>query len=210
VTAMYSFNIDDKEKELHAFARVEGVNASYKDLTEVCGRIRGKPVAWAVQFLEGVREGKQPVLYKRHAKRLGHRRALGGRKGRYPQKAARVVLKVLKSAMANGTVKGLDEEMLIRHASANKKHTYGRLAPKGRRKQSAYETARVEIVLKSKGRKIEKKVEVKPPAAKEEKSKEKAAAEKPPERKTKEEKVETPGEKKSTDTKPAATATKKG
>ncbi|MFH1521217.1 MAG: 50S ribosomal protein L22 [Candidatus Micrarchaeota archaeon] len=131
-----------------AKARLEGVNASYKELAEVCGRIRNKKTEWAVKFLQQVSEGEIPVLFKRHNKNMGHRRELGGKKGRYPQKAAKFVLKTLQSAIANGRTLGLGDVYTISSASANKKEIYPRLAPKGRQARSFLETARIEIVLK--------------------------------------------------------------
>lgn len=136
------------EKGSFAMARVEDANVSYKDLTQVCGRIRGKDAEWATTFLEMVSTGEIPVLYKRHNKRLGHRRELGGKKGRYPKKAAKAILKVLESAVANGKSRGMGDKYDVVHAAANKKNTFGRIAPKGRWARSDYETARIEIVLK--------------------------------------------------------------
>jgi len=154
----------DFEREKCAAARLEGVDASYKDLSEVCGRIRRKGASWARSFLERAAEGEIPVLYKRHNKKLGHRRELGGRKGRYPWKAAAIVLKVLDSAIANGVSRGLGEEYVVSVATANKKLTYPRMAPKGRQARSYYELARVEIVLKPK-EEAPKKAEAKKPEA---------------------------------------------
>lgn len=145
-----------------ASARLEGVNASYKDLTEVCGRLRNRKAVWALSFLEKVADGEAAVLYKRHNKNLGHRRELGGRKGRYPEKAAKIVLKLLQSAIANGKVLGLGDEYTILAISAGKKHIYPRLSPKGRRMRMTLQTSRVEIVLK--GSEVPKGVTVTPPA----------------------------------------------
>jgi large subunit ribosomal protein L22 len=144
-----------------ARARIEGVNASYKDLAEVCGRIRNRKTSWALAFLEKASEGAIPVLFRRHNRNLGHRWELGGRKGRYPEKAARFVLKALQSAMANGRTLGLGDEYMIIAASANKKHVYPRMAPKGRQARSFLETSRIEIVLK--GSELPKGVSVTPP-----------------------------------------------
>ncbi|MBI5223634.1 50S ribosomal protein L22 [Candidatus Micrarchaeota archaeon] len=142
----YSLDLENGAK-----ARVEGVNASYKDLAAVCGVIRNKRATWAMTFLERASLGEIPVLFRKHNKNLGHRRELGGRMGRYPEKAAGIVLKVLKSALANATVKGMDvnSNLTVAHASANKKMTYPRMAPKGRTARSNLETARVEIILLS-------------------------------------------------------------
>ena len=183
----YSYKVDEKEADSYAWARVEGVDASYKDLAQVCNRIRGKETFWALDFLEKAETGEIPVMYSSHSKRLGHRRELKGRKGRYPKKAAKIILKVLRSAIANGNVKGLAPETIIVHALANKKDTFPRLASKGLRVRSDFETSRVEIVLREKpgAKKEESKKEEKKPA-------EKPAAEKKEEPK----KVEKPAEKK--------------
>ena len=175
-----------------ARARLEGVNASYKDLAEVCGRIRSKKTDWALSFLEKAAGGEVPVLYRKHNARLGHRGALRGKKGRYPKKAAKIVLKVLRSAIANGRTLGLGEAYTILAASANKKHIYPRLAPKGRWARSFLETSRVEVVLK--GTEVPKGVTVTPPKKeapkKEEKPKEEVKKEEPKEAPKKEVKKE--------------------
>jgi large subunit ribosomal protein L22 len=163
-----------------ANARLEGVDASYKDLSQVCGRIRGKDASWAYEFLEKAAQAKIPVLYKRHNTRLGHRRELGGKKGRYPKKAALIVLKVLKSAVANGIVKGLGETYTILGANANKKYSYPRMAPKGRRARSYYELARVEVIVRAKEEEVPKGVEVTPPKGEEKKPIEKKVESKEP------------------------------
>jgi large subunit ribosomal protein L22 len=158
-----------------AKARLEDVNASYKDLAEVCGVLRKKKADWALGFLDKAAAGEIPVLYRRHNTKLGHRRELGGRKGRYPQKAAAMILKALKSAMANGKVIGLGDPFVIAAISANKKQIFPRMAPKGRTARSYLVTSRVEIVLT--GSELPKGVTVTPPKKKEEAKKEEAKKE---------------------------------
>lgn len=148
VVFMYSCKIPEDKKDMFAFALANGIEASYKDLCEVCGRIKGKRTSSALSLLERAAEGEIPIMFKTYNKRLGHRRELGGKKGRYPEKAAGLVLKVLKSAIANADVVGLNEERMIFHAAANKTFTYPRLSPKGRRNRANYELAKIEIVLR--------------------------------------------------------------
>ena len=131
-----------------ARARAEGVEASYKDLTQVCGMIAQQDSNMALTLLELASTGTMPVPFKQHSKNLGHRRELGGQKGRYPMKAAAVVLKLLKSAIANGKVKGLGERYQVLTASANVKAIYPRMASKGRTARSNIVLSRVELVLK--------------------------------------------------------------
>ena len=131
-----------------AYARVEGVNASYRDLGAVCASIMNLDSEVAANYLALVQEGLVPVYFGKHNKKMGHRRELGGKKGRYPQKAAGIVLKLLKSAVANASVKGITGTFVI-SAMANKKDVYPRMSSKGRLVRSNLETARVEIVLGS-------------------------------------------------------------
>ncbi len=186
------------------FARLEGVNASYKDLTQVCGVIRNKKTNWALEFLELAAEGEVPVFYRSHNKNLGHRRELGGRKGRYPQKAAKVVLKLLKNAISNGKNLGMDGEFTIFSACANKKEIYPRIAPKGRWARSFLETARVEIVLK--GEAVPKGVTVTPSAKKAEAKETKHEAKSEAKSESKSEPSAKSGEKKPEPAKPQETA----
>ena len=164
---MYSFEIPKGKEGDYARARVEDIDASYKDLTQVCGNIRRKSAVDAITLLEKAAKMEVPIRYRSHNTRLGHRRELGGRKGRYPVKSVRIVLKVLKSAVANAAAKGFSEELVVVHASANRRHSYPRLASKGRRNWQDFATARVEIVLREKEEAKKKRAEeAKKPAKK--------------------------------------------
>ena len=182
---MYSYIIAEGKEGDYACARLEGVDASVKDLVEVCGNIRYLGISDALALLEKAAEGKFPIRYRSNNKRLGHRRELGGKKGRYPKKSVRIVLGVLKSALANAQQKGLSEELIVTHACANKVAKHMRYSPKGRRNVSALVTARVEIILKEKEgakRPPKKAKKEEKPAAKAE-APPKAKAEKPAEKK---------------------------
>ena len=128
-----------------AKAQQYNIDASFKDLCAVCDNIRGMPSEDAVKYLDAVADG-HPVLYRRWNKKLGHRRELGGQKGRYPIKAAKYVAMVLQNAIANATAKGLANPKVI-HAAANKQAIYPRMQAKGRQIRADYETAKVEIIL---------------------------------------------------------------
>ncbi|MEM2174574.1 MAG: 50S ribosomal protein L22 [Candidatus Micrarchaeia archaeon] len=141
----YGYKIDEKCAPAQAY----NIDASFKDLAAVCDNIRGMDVNSALDFLERARRMEIPIYYRKWNKKLGHRRELGGKKGRYPRKAVGIVMEVLKNAIANAEQKGLTNLYIV-HASANKQSIYPRLQPKGRRIRSDYETARVEIVLREK------------------------------------------------------------
>lgn len=149
----YKYGFKGYESPELAKAQQYNIDASYKDLCAVCSNIHGMDAMIATTYLEKAARQEIPVEYRRWAKHLGHRRELGGRRGRYPQKAARYVLQVLKNAIANANAKGLIAPAVI-HASANKQMVYPRMQPKGRRVRSNYVTARVEIILKSSSEKV--------------------------------------------------------
>ena len=134
-------------------ARLEGVDASFKELAAVCDNIKGMKVEEALEFLEKVQKMLVPVRFRRWNKKMGHRKGLKGKygpKGRFPVKAARIVAKVLKSAYSNSLSLGLEGDLFVVHAAANKKDNFPRLQPKGRRIRHDYETARVEIMVTNK------------------------------------------------------------
>ncbi len=153
----YSYN---KAKEGVIFAGVKDINASFKDLCNVCDSIRYKSVASATLMLEQVEAGKLAILYRRHNRYMGDRHELGGKKGRWPKKCAGLVRKVLVNATANARNMGEEpDDMIVVHAAANKTTTVPRRPPKGIRyvrtggygyvptRRSDMELAKIEIGL---------------------------------------------------------------
>lgn len=129
-----------------ASARIEGVNASYKDLVEISSFLRYRDVKEAKEILEKVIDGKMYVPYRRYNKKMGHRKR--GEKGRYPKKEAKILLKLLNSCISNAKQKGMNEDNLkIIHIAANKKGIYYRIQPKGRPFRQRLVLARAEIIL---------------------------------------------------------------
>ncbi len=108
-------------------AQAFDADVSYKDLTQVCGAIRGKTIPKARRALEGAIEGSYPISYRSHNTGMGHRSQLGGRKGRFPRKAAKLVSGLLDNAFSNAQSKGLDEkDLVVLQASAYKQNVYPR------------------------------------------------------------------------------------
>lgn len=139
-------------------AQAYDLDASYKDLTQVCAAIKHKLVPQARQILEKCIDLEHAILYTNFNKHLGHRSELGGRQGRYPRKEARMVLEVLKNAAANASYKGQNaDDLVISHAAAYKqnqmpryRHHWAGGTTLGYGKQNLfanYVTARVELVL---------------------------------------------------------------
>ena len=88
--------------------------------------------ASAIKFLDEVINENRAVEYKRHNRYMGSRHELGGKRGRYPIKCARIVRTVVVNAAANAANKGeTPDYMYVVHASANKTQEVPRAPPKG-------------------------------------------------------------------------------
>lgn len=151
----YSYN---QNREGVVFAGVNDINASFKDLCNVCDAVRHKQVPDALNILEAASKGTMALEFRRHNKYMGSRHELGGKKGRWPKKCAALVRKVLVNASANAKNKGEDPDpMYVVHAAANKTTIIPRRPPKGIRtvrtggygysptRRSDMELARIEI-----------------------------------------------------------------
>ncbi|MDO9097049.1 MAG: 50S ribosomal protein L22 [Candidatus Methanoperedens sp.] len=128
-------------KELHI---------SKKHAHEIASAITGMKVNTARGFLEDVTALKQAVPYKRFTRNIPHRKGMCT--GRYPQKAAKEFLRVLKNAESNATYKGLDSENLkITHVATKTGHTYmGQFKrAQGRASPKRHETVSVEMIVEA-------------------------------------------------------------
>jgi len=136
-----------------ARARITGVNASYKDLSNVCRNVRRRATDDAIEFLQLAAEKKKAIWYGRHSTGKGHRKELGGKIGGFPIKSVKIVLGVIENALANAARLGLGQTR-VAHILANKQDTFPRMSPKGRRIRHDYETAIVEVVLEESQEKV--------------------------------------------------------
>ncbi|MCX6777421.1 MAG: 50S ribosomal protein L22 [Candidatus Micrarchaeota archaeon] len=143
----YGYSYVEKKGVRSARSQLYDVDASYKDLCQVCSNVRGMTPEKALELLDKVTRLEFPIIYHSHSKHLGHRHELGGKKGRYPKKCSKLVIKLIKNALANASNRGLGEDLVIACCSANKLRTYPRVASKGRWARANYETARIEMVL---------------------------------------------------------------
>lgn len=136
----------DPEKTSKAMGKE--LHISRKHAHEIATAIKGKKVNEARRFLEDVVQLRKAVPFKRYKRKVPHKRGMCA--GRYPQKAAREFLKVLKNAESNAFYKGLDpENMRIIHIATKKGHTFMGMFPRamGRATPKRHETVSVEMVL---------------------------------------------------------------
>jgi large subunit ribosomal protein L22 len=136
----YATTIDEK-RQAKTVALSQPV--STKQSLEIATWLRGKNTAAAKRLLEGVLAMQLAVPYKRFNKKVAHKSGMAA--GRYPQKAAKLFLKLVKEVEANANVKGFDQDSLriaaiVVHRSAKNIHY-------GRQRGRAFKNSHIEIVV---------------------------------------------------------------
>ncbi len=138
----------DAEKTSKAIGKE--LHISKKHAYEIARTIKGMKLEKARGFLEDVAALRKAVPYKRYTRNIPHRKGMCT--GRYPQKAAKEFLRVLKNAESNATYKGLDTENLrITHIETKKGHSFRGAFPRaqGRATPKMHETVSVEMVVEA-------------------------------------------------------------
>lgn len=147
----WGYSITDLDPDRTAIAAGRNLRISFKHAVEICREIRGKKLEDAIRFLEDVVKMKRMVPFRRFHGKVAHHRGLQGwPAGRYPVKAAKAILEVLKSAQANAEYKGLDTSRLwVLHAAAQQGLRIKRYIPRafGRATPIVKQLTHVEIVL---------------------------------------------------------------
>jgi len=164
-------------------AKVIGKNlpVSKKVAYEVTNHIRGRTIEKAITILKDVQAMKMPIPYKRYNKDTPHRKG-DFAAGRFPEKAARYIIPLLKSLKSNADDKGLTGDLILVHSAANmtaKRHRYGRIRGVKRTTHVEFVAAPAKKQEQKKEAKPVKKAEEKPKVEKKETKSEKKVEEKP-------------------------------
>ena len=108
-----------KKEVQTAKASAMSLHISTKQSIEICSFIRYKTVESSKLYLERVAKMEVAIPFKRFNRDMGHKKNMAA--GRYPLKAVKEFLKLLRSVEANAQVLGLDASNLkIVTAIANK------------------------------------------------------------------------------------------
>lgn len=144
----YAYN-EDEGKTAKAMGR--SLKISPKHSVEICNAIRGMDLDEAKDYLEDVISKETPVPFKRHNKKVGHRRGLKGwPTGRYPVKAATQILDVIINAESNAEYQGMDTENLkIVHISSHRGYVIRGWTPRAFGRASPFNTptTHIQVVL---------------------------------------------------------------
>ncbi|MEB3787610.1 MAG: 50S ribosomal protein L22 [Desulfurococcales archaeon] len=113
----WSYSLKVRDESRVARAMMWDVPVHVKVMREVAEAIKGMKLKEAEEFLEAVIEKREAVPFRRAHRKQAHRRGLAARwkwpAGRYPVKAAKYMLRILRNAENNAEVKGLDPEKLV-------------------------------------------------------------------------------------------------
>ena len=146
----YSVELEDEAKCVKASGRE--LDISPKHAREICRAIKNLTIEEAKRLLNDLIEKKRAIPFKRYYKGVGHRRELEGwPAGRYPVKAAQVILRVVENLEANAEFKGLDIERLrIIHAAAHRGRKVRKYVPRafGRSTPSFDTLTHVELIAR--------------------------------------------------------------
>lgn len=151
----WRYSVKFRDESDIAKAVMRNVPVHPKVMTEVAAAIRGMRLEEARRYLRRVIEKKEAVPFRRAHGKQAHRRGLADRwgwpAGRYPEKAARYMLKLLDNVENNAANKNLDVERLrIIHVAAHKGITLKRFMPRawGRATPKNRVHSHIEIVVK--------------------------------------------------------------
>lgn len=150
----YSRIVDEANEAKTARAFGKNLRISPKHAVELARALKGLKVEDAKVYLEQVQQKKRAVPFRRHKKKVGHKRLTKWYAGRYPVKASERFFQLLEEVEANAEYKGLDTERLrIIHISAYKGRTYPGYIPRayGRATPYNHETTNVELIVEEVG-----------------------------------------------------------
>ena len=158
----YSYDADSATESSKACG--SSLRAHFKHCREVCDNIKGMKLAKAKAFLEDVLQFKQAVAFTkftggcgRHAQ--GKLQKAAGDKVRWPQKATKIVLDLLKNAEANAEMKGLDvDDLVVKHSQANRAQKQRRRTYRAHGRTNPYMSSpcHIELILSEKAAPVAK------------------------------------------------------
>ena len=125
----YAFQNFDSTKHVRAAIREKTI--SHKHAREIAVAIKGLSLEKARDYLLSVTELKRSIPFRRYKNQVGHRSDPCVMSGRYPQKAATEILKLLDNLESNAEYKGIDLDRLkIINATVHKGRLMKRFIPR--------------------------------------------------------------------------------
>ncbi len=143
----YSIEVDPDNT---ARAQIREANMSPKHAVEICKMIRGLELQNAKDQLGEVIELKRAVPFKRYKRCVAHRKGEGFGPGRYPTRAARIILKLLEDCESNAEYGGLNTDVLfIKHIVSHRGRVIHGWMPRAHGRSTDWDihTVNMELIL---------------------------------------------------------------
>ncbi len=136
----WKYSVQGLDPDKTAIASGRDLRIKPKVAREICHQLKGMKLGEAKTYLQGVVEMKTAVPYYRYRSRIPHRKQLQGHDaGRFPQKTAGEILKILDSVEANAEFKGLYADKLrIVHVAAHRGRVIRKYIPRAFGRASPY------------------------------------------------------------------------
>jgi large subunit ribosomal protein L22 len=136
----WKYSVQGLDPDKTAIASGRDLRIKPKVAREICHQLKGMKLEKAKVYLEGVMEKKIAVPYYRYRGKIPHRKELQGHDaGRFPEKAAGEILKILESVEANAEFKGLYADRLrIIHVVAHRGRVLRKYIPRAFGRASPY------------------------------------------------------------------------
>jgi large subunit ribosomal protein L22 len=136
----WKYSVQGLDPDKTAIASGRDLRIKPKTAREICNHIKGMKLEEAKTFLVDVIDKKQAVPYYRYRGKVPHRKQLSGHDaGRFPEKAAGEILKILDSVEANAEFKGLYADRLkIVHMAAHRGRVIRKFIPRAFGRASPY------------------------------------------------------------------------
>jgi large subunit ribosomal protein L22 len=136
----WKYSVQGLDPDRTAIASGRDLRIKPKIAREICNHIKGMKLEEAKEFLEDVIQMKKAVPYYRYRGKIPHRKQLQGHDaGRFPEKAAGAILKILDSVEANAEFKGLYADRLrIIHLVAHRGRVIRKFIPRAFGRASPY------------------------------------------------------------------------
>ena len=134
----YSYAFQNYDSTKHVRASMRENKISHKHAREIAHAIKGLTIEKARDYLQSVIEHKRCIPFGRYNNQVGHRSDPGVMSGRYPEKAATEVLKLLDNLESNAEYKGMDLDRLkIINATMQKGVSIKRFIPRAQGRATA-------------------------------------------------------------------------
>jgi large subunit ribosomal protein L22 len=136
----WKYSVRNLDPDKTALASGRDLRIKPKHAREICHSIKGMKLDAAKEYLESVISLKKPVPFKRYKGKIAHRKEIQGHDaGRFPQKAAKEILKILESVEANAEFKGLYPDRLkIIHMATQRGRVIRKFIPRAFGRASPY------------------------------------------------------------------------